>query len=387
MMKFLIFFLFAFIQLVYLVPSFGMGVHREGTGAWCDYRCNVTGASFIQTTNEKSTYLVEGQCRYVAVGDAACPPEVESTYGRAEWLKEFKIASEYITGNGKLLVSSTSRCDKNPWHGPASCTLITKNLGEGFETNGPFPLSATILTPQQKETIEMAEMSAPVKIVPPPPPQILEPSHGHKYDIPASIHFKIKHKPDFQLEFETQWKPVQKEGEWPAVFSTLPVLPDGVNTANEITTGTFNINKAGLWQIRARCKHTDAKWSNWRRFEVKEKQDIKILSPQAQKAYSGDINLSLKLTGFETLPPIYFDWWWVPSSKPGQWPSPPEKHNIVNSIGGKTSIVIPRSEFPKSGTWKLRAYVQTSQKLQIYDEVTFVIFDPLKDIKLNLKPH
>lgn len=286
-MKFLAFSLFVFIQLIYLVPSFGMSMKTGGTGGWCEYHCNVTGSSFIQATNEKSTYLVEGQCRYVAVGNAACPPEIESTYGEAEWLKEYKIASEYIRGNGKLIISSTSRCDKNPWHGSASCTLITKNLGTDFKTNGPFPLSATILSPQQKETIEMAEMSASVKILPPPPPLILEPSHGHKYDIPAAIHFKIKHKPEFQLIFETQWHE-HWEGAWPAVFQTLQALPDGVNTANGITTGTFNINKVGLWQIRARCNHPDAKWSNWRRFQVVEKQGIKILPPKNIK----DLNLN-----------------------------------------------------------------------------------------------
>jgi hypothetical protein len=46
---------------------------------------------------------------------------------------------------------------------------------------------------------------------------------------------------------------------------------------------------------------------------------------------------------------------------------------VVNHLNGRTNIIIPRSAFPKSGLWRVKASVALSGKQHVSDDVSFTL--------------
>ncbi|MBN1142115.1 MAG: hypothetical protein JXB25_10050 [Deltaproteobacteria bacterium] len=100
---------------------------------------------------------------------------------------------------------------------------------------------------------------------------------------------------------------------------------------------------------------------------------IKILSPQSGQGILGPVVVEVQLSGWQGIPPVDLSWWWNPPTPAGQWPAAPQRMTVVKSLNGTTRIVIPRSAFPKSGQWRLKAAVKVAANRQMIDDVSFTL--------------
>jgi len=102
---------------------------------------------------------------------------------------------------------------------------------------------------------------------------------------------------------------------------------------------------------------------------------LEILSPKPGQRFTGSVPLEVKITGWNGLPRVQFSWWWSADTSPGQWPATPQGIAVVDSIVGKSRIVIPRSAFPHAGTWRVRAMIPLSDMNRVVDDVYFSVSD------------
>ncbi len=271
------------------LPSIGVMLDRSGDGgSRCDLRCGVSKILLSQYTVGKSVYSVHGYCDYVPVGKAACPSDRFDWNGEAEWIRDngLNTASEKLPIYN---ISTLSKCDKNPWTNEgAQCRLIIKNWGEyaldmdRFHGNGPFPLSAFLLSPMQRQQMAAAEALRQPAVGAYNRPVIKEPLAGRTYYKGVPVRLKAKFDPHFQqVEFRFQHtsevapcNPSNSNGgpptpcEFPEPWRDETPLLSGLHYSSGEVTAQVTFNKVGNWQVSARIKAPGANWSPWRAFKV-----------------------------------------------------------------------------------------------------------------------
>jgi hypothetical protein len=105
---------------------------------------------------------------------------------------------------------------------------------------------------------------------------------------------------------------------------------------------------------------------------------LKILSPKPGQTFTGSVPLEVEITGWQGIPRVDLDWWWNAPSPAGQWPATPQGMTVVDHLDGTTRIMIPRSAFPETGQWRVKASVRMSDHQQVIDDVSFTLSGMLK---------
>lgn len=248
--------------------ALAVSLDTEGEGAFCVYNCKVTSVTLKTYTTQKSLYNLDGYCYYTPGGPAAaCPLEQEPISGTLEWIhdKNLNLATEIFSRGGHKHANTSSRCTDNPWtNDNVSCNAFIKNFANTqFNAfKGPYPISASLMSPAQKQSLKQQEAQTTPIIIAPPAPQILSPVNNQIFTTPAKIKINVKHDPAYTAVFEFKWRSKKpKPGEWPENYSVVEgIVPENVVQKNGVTTADLTIGKAGQWMIRSRASFPNAHW-------------------------------------------------------------------------------------------------------------------------------
>jgi hypothetical protein len=249
--------------------ALAVSLDTEGKGGFCVFSCKVTSVTLKTYTTQKSLYNLEGYCYYTPGGPAAaCPPGQQPISGILEWIhdKNLNMATEIFSQAGHQYANTMNRCPQNPWTNEAvPCTNVIKNF-KNTQFNvfqGPYPISASLMTPAQKQSLKQQEAQTTPIIIAPAAPKILAPVSNQVFPAPATVKIKVKHDPVHTVVFEIKWRSKKpKPGEWPETYTDITeIVPENVVRSNGATTADLIIDKTGQWLLRSRANFPNAPWS------------------------------------------------------------------------------------------------------------------------------
>jgi hypothetical protein len=238
----------------FIAPGTAGSMDTEGeNNSWPD-KCDTP---YLQShsisADGKTKFIFQGQCYRGKTNDIAVNLPFFFT---ATW--DGSQAMEIVTISGKT-GTVISACPSDPWLNKVTCQKKSVS-GDAFvsraypNTGLIYPLTARVLTDAQRAQLQ-AELEEKKKEVACVVPVVLSPlpTSGSQFKPPASVKISIKHSPGSPpKEWIISWAPLTKPGDWPAASTQQNMTLSHLTTSGEVTTGTFNTSKPGLWQISSK---------------------------------------------------------------------------------------------------------------------------------------
>lgn len=257
------------------------------------YSLNATGRAGMTSCTGTLPFVGPYPVTIIGLWDAASGRASEQIYQGTPGSKNYIVTHTHAT------------CSDDPWVKPVTCTPAGQSNThpgsalDGYSFEGPFPVSATLLSSAQRKVL--ADMTPPFtdfSLPPNTPPVIASPGGDSIYRNGAPVMIQIKRPADGNDRWYDEHKPLQFEVQfdvnqearaesdklaksfgpmWSRIPAAALVGSDTLSTTPvTVPLATFAARGPGgsgtwqTWRLRARVRDTTASrpWSAWQVFYV-----------------------------------------------------------------------------------------------------------------------
>jgi hypothetical protein len=99
-----------------------------------------------------------------------------------------------------------------------------------------------------------------------------------------------------------------------------------------------------------------------------------IVSPQQNQSFKGDVLLHVK--AIAAVKQVKLRWWWVPETKPKEWPKTPEEKPLLATLAmhdGVGKALVANAQFDPPGKWRVRVVGILDSKLSVEETRDFSV--------------